>query len=190
MARPKSPEKRNAILTATIELIAEQGLSVSTIQIAHVAGIAEGTLFTYFETKDRLFNDLYVELKHEEREEITRDYPTYASLKDRARHFWDRYVSFGITHPNKYKAVTRLSVSGNINEQTRRLGMEGYEMLHAMLQECLNQGTLKDHPSEFGIALLVSMINTTISFILQHPSEADRFCDAGFTAFWNAATTT
>ncbi len=33
------------------------------------------------------------------------------------------------------------------------------------------------------------MMNMTIEFILQHPSEADRFCDAGFTAFWNAVTT-
>ncbi|HET8853867.1 MAG TPA: TetR family transcriptional regulator, partial [Ktedonobacteraceae bacterium] len=50
MARPKSQDKRNAILAAAIELIAEQGLSVPTSKIAHVAGVAEGTLFTYFET--------------------------------------------------------------------------------------------------------------------------------------------
>ena len=70
MARPKSQEKRNALLAAAIELIAEQGLSVPTSKIAHVAGVAEGTLFTYFETKERLLNDLYVELKLEEREEM------------------------------------------------------------------------------------------------------------------------
>src|SRR6266446_3619898 len=170
MARPKSQEKRNAILAAAIELIAEQGLSVPTSQIAHVAGVAEGTLFTYFETKDRLLNDLYVELKLEELEEMTRDYPVHASLQDRARHFWDKYVGFRITH------------------QTRRLGREGYEALSAMLQECFTCGALKDQPSAFGIALLLAMMNMTIEFILQHPSEADRFCDAGFTAFWNAVT--
>jgi len=66
--------------------------------------------------------------------------------------------------------------------------MEGYEALHAMLQECLTCGAFKDQPSEFGMALLLSMMNMTIEFILQHPSEADLFCDAGFTAFWNAVT--
>ncbi len=175
MARPKSQEKRNAILAAAIELIAEQGLSVPTSKIAHVAGVAEGTLFTYFETKERLLNDLYVELKLEEREEMMRDYPVHASLKDRARHLWDKYVGLGITHPSKYKVV---------------IGREGYEALHAMLQECLTCGALKDQPSEFGIALLIAMMNMTIAFILHHPSEADRFCDAGFTAFWNAVTKT
>ena len=100
MARPKSQEKRNAILAAAIELIAEQGLSVPTSKIAHVADVAEGTLFTYFETKERLLNDLYLELKHEEREEMTRDYPVQASLQDRARHLWDMYVGFR-RHPSE-----------------------------------------------------------------------------------------
>ncbi len=190
MARPKSQEKRNALLAAAIELIAEQGLSVPTSKIAHVAGVAEGTLFTYFETKERLLNDLYVELKLEEREEMMRDYPVHASLQDRARHLWDKYVGLGITHPSNYKVVTQLGVSDHLTEQTRRLGMEGYEALPAMLQECFTCGVLKDQPSAFGIALLLAMMNMTIAFILQHPKEADRFCDAGFTAFWNAVTKT
>jgi AcrR family transcriptional regulator len=190
MARPKSQDKRNAILAAAIELIAEQGLSVPTSKIAHAAGVAEGTLFTYFETKERLLNELYVELKREEREEMTRAYPVNASLKVRARHFWDKYVGFGITHPSQYKVVTQLSLSDRISEETRRLGREGYEVIYAMLQECLACGALGDQTSEFGIAILMALMNMTIAFILQHPSEADRFCDAGFTTFWNAVTKT
>src|ERR1700726_103168 len=100
MARPKSQDKRNALLAAAIELIAEQGLRVPTPKIAHGAGVAEGTLFTYFETKESLLNELYVELKREEREEMMRDYPVHASLQDRARHLWDTYVGLGITHPS------------------------------------------------------------------------------------------
>ncbi|HZR38746.1 MAG TPA: TetR/AcrR family transcriptional regulator [Ktedonobacteraceae bacterium] len=189
MARPKSLDKRNAILAAAIELIAEQGLSVPTSRIAQVAGVAEGTLFTYFETKEQLLNDLYLTLKHEERENMMRDYPFQASLKERARHFWNTYVTFGVNHPDKYKVVTLLSVSDHINEQIKRLGREGYEALEAMLQECLGSGALKDQPSEFGIALLISLMNMTTTFILQHPAEAERFRDAGFTAFWHAVTT-
>ncbi len=42
-------------------------------------------------------------------------------------------------------------------------------------------------PAFEGVAYL-SLMNMTIEFIAQHPSEADRFWDAGFTAFWNAVT--
>ena len=65
MARPKSDDKRNAILAAATQVVAEQGVGAPTATIARVAGVAEGTLFTYFATKDELLNRLYLELKLE-----------------------------------------------------------------------------------------------------------------------------
>ncbi|HYS81455.1 MAG TPA: helix-turn-helix domain-containing protein, partial [Anaeromyxobacteraceae bacterium] len=63
MARPKSEDKRNALLAAATQVIAELGVSAPTARIAQVAGVAEGTLFTYFRTKDELLNELYLALK-------------------------------------------------------------------------------------------------------------------------------
>ncbi|HEX4207179.1 MAG TPA: TetR/AcrR family transcriptional regulator [Ktedonobacteraceae bacterium] len=189
MARPKSKDKRDSIIAAATEAIAEQGLGVSTCKIAQLAGVAEGSLFTYFATKEILFNELFVELKLKERENVMHDYPFHASLQNRARHIWDKYVRLGITYPSRYKVITQLSVSHHISEQTRR-ECEGYEAVNAMMKEVLAGGSLKDQPPEFGVALLISLMNMTIEFIIQHPSEADTFWDAGFTAFWNAVTHT
>jgi len=190
MARPKSQEKRDAILAAAIELIAEQGLSVPTSKIAQAAGVAEGTLFTYFETKESLLNELYLTLKRGVREELMREYPFQASLVERARHFWNTYVAFGVNHPDKYKVAILLRFSDHVNEQVKRLGEEGYEVQRAMVLECLSSGVLKDQPPEFGAAVLISLMNMTVELILQHPTEAERFRNAGFTAFWHAVTTT
>ena len=63
MARPRSEDKRQAILLAAIRLFAEEGLNAPTARIARTAGVAEGTLFTYFASKDELLNQLYLELK-------------------------------------------------------------------------------------------------------------------------------
>ena len=46
MARPLSEEKREAILEAAAELVAQMGTGASTANIAKAAGVAEGTLFT------------------------------------------------------------------------------------------------------------------------------------------------
>ncbi len=188
MARPKSPEKRDAILAAAVQVIAEHGLSVSTSKIARGAGVSEGSLFIYFETKETLLNALYLALKAEVRAHMLDTYPAHASLEVRARSIWDMYVRFGIAHPEKYTVITRLSVSDSIWEQTKHRSMEGYEALHTMMQELFASGALKDQPSAFGTALLLSLMNMTIEFIALHPTEADRFWDAGFTAFWNAVT--
>jgi AcrR family transcriptional regulator len=55
VARPKSDDKPNAILDAATRVFAGRGLTAApTSEISKHAGVAEGTLFTYFKTKDAL----------------------------------------------------------------------------------------------------------------------------------------
>ena len=80
MARPRSEDKRNAILSAAIETLAELGERASTSKIAKVAGVAEGTLFTYFSNKEELLNQLYLSLKAELRQVMMLGYPADSDL--------------------------------------------------------------------------------------------------------------
>lgn len=54
MARPKSEDKKQALLEAATVAFAQSGIAASTSAIARSAGVAEGTLFRYFATKDEL----------------------------------------------------------------------------------------------------------------------------------------
>lgn len=56
---PRAPalapdERRRAIIDATKPLLLEHGLGVSTKQIAQACGIAEGTIFRVFDSKDHV----------------------------------------------------------------------------------------------------------------------------------------
>src|SRR5882724_1901818 len=102
MARPRSEDKRNAILEAATGVIALEGVSAPTAKIAKIAGVAEGTLFTYFNNKDELLNELYVQLKAELREVMaTEALKTTKSAKIAAQHAWTRYLSWGVANPHK-----------------------------------------------------------------------------------------
>ncbi len=92
MARPRSEDKRHAILAAASETIAVLGLGAPTARIAKLAGVAEGTLFTYFATKDDLLNQLYLDLKLELRAVMMPAFPKHESTKAKARHIWGKNV--------------------------------------------------------------------------------------------------
>ncbi|MEU4834831.1 helix-turn-helix domain-containing protein [Streptosporangium sp. NPDC023615] len=56
-APPLPPdERRAALIASTLSLVLAHGPDVSTRQIARAAGVAEGTIFRVFATKDELVN--------------------------------------------------------------------------------------------------------------------------------------
>jgi AcrR family transcriptional regulator len=90
VARPKSEDKRNAILDAATRVFAERGLTAApTSEISKQAGVAEGTLFTYFKTKDDLINALYREIKLEIADAMMSGFPRKQRVRIRLRHVWD-----------------------------------------------------------------------------------------------------
>jgi AcrR family transcriptional regulator len=186
MARPRSEEKQQAILAAAIEVIAEQGVAAPTAKIARQAGCAEGTLFTYYATKDDLLNELYLELKRDLADMMMAAYPSRGALRQRAQHVWRVFVDWGVDNPAKRRAMTQLGVSERVTEQTKREGRAAFEEIGAILQESVASGVLREYPLAFTAAIMESLAQTTMGFMEREPAQAERYRDAGFDAFWRA----
>src|ERR1700741_4365679 len=89
MARPKSEEKRLHLLEAAAEAVAERGVGAPTALVAKLAGVAEGTLFRYFATKEVLLNEMYLYIC-EQSWAVTRDsFNPALPLVERARALWN-----------------------------------------------------------------------------------------------------
>jgi AcrR family transcriptional regulator len=165
MARPKSEDKRRAILAAATQVIAESGLGAATARIAKVAGVAEGTVFTYFASKDALLNALYLDLKDEMREAMMSRYPSKGSVKKRVRHIWEQYVTWGAAHPQARQAMAQLSVSDRLTAKTKAAGAAPFAAFDAMMREAIADGTLRGHSAAFVNAIINSIGETTMEFM-------------------------
>src|ERR1700732_5584103 len=122
MARAKSEDKRNAILSAATEVFAERGLGAATSAISSTAGVAEGTLFTHFKTKDDLVNELYRCIKLELADAMMSGFPRKKSVRHRLQHIWDCFVKWGVANPVQRKVLAQLEVSGRLSLESKRAG--------------------------------------------------------------------
>lgn len=101
MARPKSEDKKQALLEAATQAIAQSGIAASTAVIARNAGVAEGTLFRYFATKDELINTLYLHLKQDLCQSMIMELDrSITDAKMMTRFIWNSYISWGLNHPD------------------------------------------------------------------------------------------
>jgi AcrR family transcriptional regulator len=185
LARPISEEKREAILASAAELVATMGIGAPTMKIAKGAGVAEGTLFTYFVSKDELLNQLYLDIKASLGGAILDGYPSGGSLRERSLHVWSRFVDWGAAHPVQRRAMRQLAVSDRITEVTKVKGSMAFHDINAMIEKSLREGLLKKLSPAFVGATLEAVADTTLDFIAREPAKAAAYKIAGFEVFWN-----
>jgi AcrR family transcriptional regulator len=184
MAKPKSEEKRNAIMSAAARIVATQGLGAPTAMIAQEAGVANGTLFTYFETKADLFNALYVELKTERASAALKGLPVTADLRKQMFHLWSHSMDWAIANPEKRRALAQLTVSDEITEASRAAGHKAMSSVAKVLEQSRAGGPLRNAPMGFVVAIMNSLGDATMEFMTQDPANAKKHSKAGFDALW------
>ena len=189
MARPKSEDKRNAILDAATRLFAERGLAAPTSEISKRAGVAEGTLFTYFETKDDLINALYREIKLELADAMMSDFPRKKNVRTRLQHVWDRYVNWGIGNPKQRKVLAQLQVSEVLTKESKAAGSAPFIEFQTMIRDAIDGRVFRDNlPVELISKSLAVLVEATIDLTVSNPSKANKYRDTGFQVFWAGIT--
>ena len=184
MARPRSEDKQIALLEAATNVVAEQGLGAPTSLIAKRAGVAEGTLFRYFATKDELLNALYLDIKRSLGESMRELINRSATRDALVRSLWDGYINWGIANPVAVKALNQLAVSDKITAQTRTKVVEFFPEMHRISSLCSARGSLSSLPQAFSDALLVALADATMLFAARDPERAEEYKAAGFKIFW------
>jgi AcrR family transcriptional regulator len=186
MPRPRSDEKRTAILEAATRVIVTQGLSAPTMGIAKEAGVANGSLFTYFETKADLFNQLYLELKTEMAGAAMKGVPEGKDVRDQFFQVWRNLTNWAVAFAEKRRALAQLSVSDEITPETR--AHKTMTRIRELLERCRAGGPMSKAPMSFVVMLMNSIAEGTMDFMTQDPAHANKHCKTGFEGLWRMVT--
>jgi AcrR family transcriptional regulator len=188
MAKPRSEDKRNSILSAATQVFAERGLGAPTAAITSAAGIAEGSLFTYFKTKDELINVLYREIKLELADAVMSGFPRRQSVRHRLEHVWNGYVQWGVENPKQQKVLRQIQVWGGLTEESKQAGVAPFTEFQRITDDAVTQRIYKDIPQAFIGAALSALVDMTMEFMVREPEKADTYRTAGFEMLWAGIT--
>jgi AcrR family transcriptional regulator len=189
MARPRSEDKRNAIISAALAEFAVRGVwSTPTSAISKAAGVAEGTLFTYFASKEILMNEIYRELKIELAEAIMANFPHAADPRSKFVHLWNKYVHWGAQNPVKMKVMGQLRLSDQITEESRAAGSTPFAALIELMQSSIKDKIIRNYPVDFIGAMFSGLAETTMVYMESSAKDGTDYCAAGFETLWRGLT--
>jgi AcrR family transcriptional regulator len=187
VARPRSGDKQKAILDAALRICAERGIGAApTSAISKAAGIAEGSLFTYFKTKEELLNELYATLRRGFSQHLP-DFPHGQDARTRLRYIWDKFLDLGRRHPEQLKVMAQLRASGRLYRENETPNFALVELIKAS-GEAVQGNELSNVPPEYLVLMVRSQAEITIEFINAHPESAQLCREMGFKILWNGLT--
>src|SRR5580658_5859285 len=128
--------KQDRIMHTALGLFAAEGLAVPTAQIAKKSGVANGTLFNYFPTKQDLIDALYLSLK----KEVTQLYLAVGAdkaknLKESSFAVWNSYVHWAIADPLKHKVMSLLRSSNVLSARVLAESEDVFKPFYELMQD-------------------------------------------------------
>ena len=127
-----------------------------------------------------------IELKKEMVAAAWREISLDADLRTQMSQVWSNWMERATAHPDKRRAVALLGVSEDLSPATRQAVQKIMAPLAALMERVRALGSMRQVPMAFVGALVTSMAEATMDFMIQDPAQAKKHCQAGFEAFWRA----
>jgi AcrR family transcriptional regulator len=101
-AAAHDPDKGEAILGAALDLFVERGFHGTSVpSVAERAGVAAGTIYHYFDSKEALVNAVFKRWKADISARVLADFPFDRPPREQFRTVWERMADFAIAHPKE-----------------------------------------------------------------------------------------
>ena len=144
----KDDEKLRSIARATFTLVEQTGLSGLTMAaIAREAGLATGTLYVYFKSKDELLVALYEQAKTETAASLMHGDDPSAPFRGRFQRMWMNWLEHRLTHYAQVVFMEQYYNSPWFSETSRNLSARLFKDWVDLIETAKAQQILKEVPT-------------------------------------------
>ena len=164
--KPKDEDKLRAIAEATFTLVEQTGLSGLTMAaIAREAGLATGTLYVYFKSKEELMVALYEQAKTSTTASLMHGDDPGAPFRSRFQRMWMNWLDHRLTHYAQVVFIEQYYNSPWFSDVSRSLSARLSQGWMAVFEAAKSQQIVKDVPTPMLIGSFAGSVRETANLL-------------------------
>lgn len=141
---PAGPERRDAILDAALQCFVERGFHGTAMpDIAKKIGIATGTIYHYFASKEELVNALFRKWKAEIARHVFTAFPQGAPVREQFSVMWREMIAFALAHPAAFAFLELHNHSSYLDAESVAADRGLKIFAGAIVQQAQKEGIIK-----------------------------------------------
>lgn len=141
----KSIDKRAALLKATLHLINTGGIQEASMsKVAKMAKVSPATIYLYFENKQDLVNQLYLDVKASFSQMAFENYDVTFPVKKSFELIWYNISRYKIAQQEESAFLSQCDNTPMIDETSRQEGLKHLQPLLDLWKRGQNEGIIKN----------------------------------------------
>jgi len=174
-------------MKTAIRLFVKQGFeNTPTSQITEEAGIASGTLFYHFNTKEKLISETYDYIVKNIHESISKDLSVKKGIEATLFKVWCNLLHWGLNHEEEHIFLEKFFNSGFASDHT----IAKFHKAFSELMDLMKQGTENKILKEWEPEVLFEVCRHIYFVFREHFSTCKKIdnkdLSASFEVFWDA----
>lgn len=181
-------DKQKQILDAALGLFVAHGFhGTPTSKIAQDAGVANGTLFHYYKTKDDLVAGLYNHIKEELATAMSTIIHESDFITPKFRNTFTHTLHWALQNRDKFYYIQQFERSPHMAKISKEAIEQQSVVLSKLIEEGIKKKLLQTHPRD----LIITLFNSQIFGLYQYltsdeftPEEERRIITEGYEMVW------
>jgi len=176
--------KREKVVVTAIQLFVANGFDkVSTADISKTCGVATGTMFHHFSSKDDIIVTCYRTAKRNFiAQTITNT--TASDVKQHLQFMWYSLIEWSLINQDQFQYMQQFVNSPYYSKQIMEQDDTWLE-LQQWWKTAIDDKKFKDIPVEFLIKMFSNLLYSTITFLIYNPKEKNEYLKHSFSMCWD-----